>query len=158
MKHYVAVMLVVALLMAPCASAAVRAQALEMKTGTISVTVKTHDGKVLPRAALTLLKTGTKVKVTIVADEKGQCGLKDLDAGEYKLVVAGRAILPFTVSDKAKVSDLLVVLPAPPKYAAGEVRQAWAMPTLTTFIIGTVAVAVGILLITSGGGGSSSYP
>jgi len=132
----------------------VTAQALEMKSGTISVTVKGHDGKVLEGAALTLLKTGTKDEVALTTDKKGLCGLKDLKAGEYKLTVAGRAVLPFTVSDKAKVSELLVVLPAPVKYAAGAPQKA-AMPTLTTFIIGTLAVGAGILLLTSGGGGSS---
>ena len=156
MRHYVAVVLVVTLLMAPCASAAVTAQALEMKSGTVSVTVKTHDGKALSGAKMTLVKSGAKDKVTVVADGKGQCGLKDLAAGEYTLEVAGRAMLPFTVSDKAKVNVLLVVLPAPVKYAAGDAKKAMAMPTLTTFIIGAVAVGVGIYLLTRGGGSSGS--
>lgn len=156
MRQYVAVALVVLLLMAPCASAAVKTQALEMKSGTISVTVKTHDGKVLSDAALTLIKTGVKGKVSVTTDKKGQCGLKDLKPGAYKLVVAGRAILPFSVSDKAKVSQVLVVLPEPEKYAAGAPKKAITMPTLTTFIIGSLAVAAGILLLSGGGGSSGS--
>lgn len=154
MRHYVAVVLVVTLFMAPCASAGIAARALEMKAGTISVTVKTHDGKALSGAKLTLLKNGAKDKVTVVADKKGQCGLKDLAAGEYTLEVAGRAMLPFTVSEKVKVSELLVVLPAPVKYAAGSVKKT-ALPTLTTFIIGALAVGTGIVLLSSSGGGSS---
>ena len=157
MKHSVAVVLAVALLMAPCALAAPKAPALEMKAGTVSVTVKAHDGKVVPRAKMTLTKMGSKVETTIVADEKGQCELKDLAAGSYKLVVAGRAMLPFTISDKAKVNTLLVVLPPPAKYAAGDAMKKLALPTLTTFIIGSVAVGTTFLLLSSSGGSSGGH-
>lgn len=156
MRHSIAVVMVVSLLMAPCASAAVKAQELELKAGAVSVSVKTHDGKPVPGAEMTLLKVGSKVKRTITADAKGMCTLKDLDAGTYKLIVAGRAMLPFTVSSKAKVDTVVVVLPPPAKYAAGDAKETLTMPTLTTFIIGAVAITVVILLL-SGGGGSSGH-
>jgi len=157
MKHCIAVVMAVSLLMAPCASAAVKAQELELKPGAVSVSVKTHDGKPLPGAKMTLVKAGSKVKRTITADAKGMCTLKGLDAGTYKLVVAGQAMLPFTVSSKAKVNTVVVVLPPPAKYAAGDAKEAWTMPTLTTFIIGAVAITTFILIVSSGGGGSSGH-
>ncbi|MFH1731252.1 MAG: prealbumin-like fold domain-containing protein [Planctomycetota bacterium] len=153
MKHSIAVVMAVSLLMAPCSSAAVKAQELELKAGAVSVSVKTHDGKPLPGAEMTLVKEGSKVKLTITADAKGMCILKDLDAGTYKLVVAGQAMLPFTVSSKAKVDTVVVVLPPPAKYAAGDAKEALAMPSLTTFIIGAVAITTFILIIAGGGGG-----
>jgi len=154
----VAVLLAVALFLAPCASAAVKAQALEMKSGVVSLTVKEHDGKPLPKATVKLLGADGKVKLTIVADKNGECALKDLKPGAYKLVLADRAMLPFTVSDKGKVTTLLVVLPPPPKYAAGEAKKALAMPTLATFIIGTVAVGTGIYFLTRGGSSTHGHP
>lgn len=157
MKDIVAVSLAVALLLAPCASAAVKAQELVIKSGAISLTVKTHDGKPLPKATVKLLGADGKVKLTVVADKNGECALKDLKPGAYKLILADRAMLPFTVSDKGKVTTLLLVLPPPPKYAAGEAKKALAMPTLTTFIIGAVAVGIGIYLIVHDGGGSHGH-
>ena len=104
MKGIVAVAVAVAVFLAPCASAAVKAQTLEMKSGTISLTVKEHDGNALPGAEVKLIGEDGKAKLTVTADKKGECGLKDVKAGAYKLIIANRAMLRFTVSDKAKVT------------------------------------------------------
>ena len=158
MKSYVAVLVAMALLMAPCASAAVKADALELKTGTIALTVKDHDGKALPKAEVKLLGTDGKVQRTVTTDDEGKSELKDMKAGSYKLVIASRAVLPFAVSDKAKVDTLLVVLPAPVKYAAGDAKKAFVLPTLLTFVIGAVAVGGLTVAAVSGGGGGSGHP
>lgn len=107
---------------------------------------------------MTLLKTGSKVKRVIAADAKGMCTVTDLDAGGYKLIVAGRAMLPFTVSSKGKVDTVVVVLPPPAKYAAGDAEKALTMPSLTTFIIGAVAITTFILIVSGGGGSGGGHP
>jgi|GEM_PF-4643950 len=153
MKGCTAIVLAVMFVMAPCASAAVKAQALELKAGEVSVTVRTHDGKVLPRAELTLQDTDGEVFDTFVCDKEGRCTITGIEPGSYELVVAGKAKLLFTVGEKAEVDTVLVVLPAPVKYAAGDAKKAFAIPTLLTFIIGAAVVATGVVVATSGGGG-----
>ena len=158
MKGYLATVLAVMFVMAPCASAAVEAQALELKAGEVSVNVRTHDGKVLPQAELTLQDTEGEVLDTFVCDKKGKCTIKGLEPGSYELVVAGKAKLVFTVGEKAEVDTVLVVLPAPVKYAAGDAHKALRIPTLLTFIIGAAVVATGMAVAPSGGGGGGGHP
>ena len=158
MKGYVAIVLAVVFVMAPCASAAIKAQALELKAGEVSVTVRTHDGKVLPQAELKLQDAEGEVLDTFVCDKEGKCTIEDLKPGSYELVVAGKAKLLFTVGEKAEVDTVLVVLPAPVKYAAGDAHKALRIPTLLTFIIGAAVVATGVVIAVSGGGGSSGHP
>ena len=152
MRSAMSVVVMVALLLAPCAAAADSAQALEVKPGTVSVSVKTHDGKALPNAEVRVLNADDEATQTVVADENGECGIEELEAGSYKLVVADRAMLPFTVSDKAKVDTLLVVLPPPVEYAAGDVEKTVTVPVLVTFIVGTIAVGVGGYALLHDGG------
>ena len=140
MRSYVAVVVIVSFLLAPCAQADIKAPHLELKAGDVAVTVRNHDGKEFANAGAKLLDTAGKEVATMAADANGKGLLKDLKPGDYKLVVADRAIVNLTVSDKGKVTKLLVVLPAPPRYAAGAPKKAMSMPTLLTFIIGTAAV------------------
>jgi len=153
----VVVLAIVLMVMTPCASAAVKAQQLEMKAGTATVTVKEHTGRVLEKAEVALKGASGKTVATFATDKKGQFTVKDLAPGAYRLVVANRAQVPFSVTDKANVTSLVVVLPAPPKYAAGQPKRAFAMPTLLVFIIGAAAVAGGIILL-SNSGGSHGHP
>ena len=158
MKDCMAVLLAVVLFLAPCAPAAVRAQALELKTGTASLSIKDHDGTGLAKALVKLMTADGELQRTVTADPQGECELKDLKVGSYKLIIADRAVLPLTVSDKGKVTSLLVVLPAPVKYAAGDAKKAFALPTLLTFIIGAVAVGGLTVAAASGGGGGGGHP
>ena len=135
----------------------VKTQQLELKAGDVAVTVRNHDGREFANAGAKLLNSADKEVATMAADAKGKGVLKDLKPGDYKLVVADRAIVNFTVSDKAKVTKVLIVLPAPPRYAAGAEKKAIAMPTLLTFIIGTAAI-VGLGFLIFDGGGSHGHP
>ena len=157
MRSYVAVVVIVSFLLAPCAQADVKTQQLELKAGDVAVTVRNHDGREFANAGAKLLNSADKEVSTMAADAKGKGVLKDLKPGDYKLVVADRAIVNFTVSDKAKVTKVLIVLPAPPRYAAGAEKKAIAMPTLLTFIIGTAAI-VGLGFLIFDGGGSHGHP
>jgi len=157
MRSYVAVVVIVSFLLAPCAQADVKTQRLELKAGDVAVTVRNHDGREFANAGAKLLNSADKEVATLAADAKGKGVLKDLKPGDYKLVVAERAIVNFTVSDKAKVTKVLIVLPAPPRYAAGAEKKAIAMPTLLTFIIGTAAI-VGLGFLIFDGGGSHGHP
>ena len=157
MRRYVAVLATVVLLMAPCASADVRAQQLELRCGTATLTVRNHDGTPLPAAEIKLQTREGRPLQTVACDKRGAGTLKDLRPGSYRVVVARRAIVPFSVNDKARLSSLLIVLPAPPRYAAGEPRRALALPTLLVFIIGGLAVAAG-LISPSGSGGGGGHP
>ena len=111
MKSCVAVLVAVALFWAPCADAKVKAQKLELKAGDVALTVKDHDGKSLAKAEVKLQGAKDKLLSTVKTDKEGKATLKGLKPGAYKLVVADRAVVKFTVSDKAKVATLLVVLP-----------------------------------------------
>jgi hypothetical protein len=139
MRQYTAVVALVAVLLAPCASAAVRAEQLELKGGA-TVTVRDFDGKALAGAKVVLFDSKGKELRTLTADDQGRCKLAELDGGVYRMVVADRAQVAFRVADDAKVADMTVVLPKP-KYAAGGPQKAVALPLLVVFILGGVAVA-----------------
>ncbi|MFO7900680.1 MAG: carboxypeptidase-like regulatory domain-containing protein [Planctomycetota bacterium] len=154
MRSYVAVVAAVAMFLAPCASAAVRAERLELKPGRAVVTVRDSDGTALAKAEVELETKAGKGMRTFIADEEGVCTLDGLDAGLYRLKVANRAYVPFAVSKKAEHDSAMIILPPQKKYAAGEAEEAVKLPSLTTFIIGGAVVVGGILLLlTSGGGG-----
>jgi hypothetical protein len=127
--------------MAPCAYADGRTQRLELGSGTISTTVKNHDGKPLAKWDLNLFDKDDRLVASAKTDAKGTCKLDGVKPGAYRLVVAKRAAVPFSVSDKAETEELMIVLPAPRKYAAGEAKEAVKLPVLLTFIIGGIAVA-----------------
>jgi len=150
----VAVVVMVALLLAPCATAVAKPQALEVKPGTLSVTVKSHEGEVLADAEVKLLDADGKAALTATVDKNGMCELEELEAGSYKLVVADRAMLPFTVSDKAEVDTLLVVMPPPVKYAAGDAKEAMTLPTIVTFAVGTIAIGIVLYAVFHSSGGT----
>ena len=152
MRSMVAVVVMVALLLAPCATAVAKPQALEVKPGTLSVTVKSHEGEALSDAEVKLLDADGKSALSATVDKDGKCELEKLEAGSYELVIADRAKVPFTVSDKAEVDTLLVVMPPPAKYAAGDAQKTMTMPTIVTFIIGTIAVGVGAYVVFHDGG------
>jgi hypothetical protein len=139
MKKYAAVVAVVALFLAPCASAATRAQQLEVKSGW-ELTVHNFDGKPLAGAKLTVFDGAGKEVRTVTTDVKGKCSLEKLEAGAYRVVVADRAQMSFAVNPKAQVERVTVVLPRP-DYAAGGPKKAIALPILLTFILGAIAVA-----------------
>ena len=152
--RYLCVVMVIVFLWAPCASAAVKAQELELKAGTAALTVKTHDNKALAEAEIKLLGADDKVLDKVLCDKEGKSSLKDLKVGTYKLIIADRAQLPFTVSEKATVTSVLIVLPPPAKYAAGEAKKMAGVPTLVVFIVGAVAVAgAGVAAAAAAGGG-----
>jgi 5-hydroxyisourate hydrolase-like protein (transthyretin family) len=157
MKAYATVVLIVVLMLAPCARADTKAQRLELKTEQATLVVKDHDGKPLAKAPVKLLDAEGKVVATLATDAEGKCQLKDIDAGKYKLVIAARATVSFSASDKAKVGRLLVMLPPPAEYAAGGEKKAFQMPALLTFIIGGVAVAAVTIAAVSGGGGGGGH-
>ena len=159
MKEYIAVLVVVALILAPSTSAVAAANQLEVKPGTLSVSVVDHGGKAMPEAGLKLMSGAGKVLKTAKADKKGTYSLKDLKAGAYRLIVADRIIVPFNVSKKAKVADLLVVVPAKPRYAAGQGGGILALLSNPFVIAGIVAVAIAIpIALHDSSHHRSSYP
>lgn len=158
MRSYVAVAVAVAMFLAPCASAAVRAERLELKPGRAVVTVRDSDGTALPKAEVELQTKAGKAMETFTADEEGVCTLEGLDAGVYRLKVANRAYVPFAVSKKAEHDSAMIILPPRKAYAAGEAEEAVKLPSLTTFIIGGAVVATGLILLLTGGGGSGGGP
>lgn len=154
MKNYMTILVAVALLLAPCATAVAATDRLEVKPGTLSVKVLDYRGEVMPEASLKLSNEAGKALGTVNADKEGKCALKDLKAGAYKLLVADRVILPFTVSNKAKVTDLIVVVPARPRYAAGQSGGLGAFlsnPWVIAAIV-TTAIVIPVALHDSGGG------
>jgi len=161
MRSYMAILVAVALLLAPCTTAAAAPNSLEVKPGTLSIKVLDYRGKVMPEASLKLSNEAGNALATVKADKEGKCVLKDLEAGAYKLLVADRAILPFTVSDKAKVTNLIVVVPARPRYAAGQlgggIGAFLSNPWVIAALVAT-AIAVPVALHDSGGSGHVAHP
>jgi len=163
MKAYVAVLLAVVMFITPCAVAATKqARQLEIKPGAVSVTVKNHDGKALPRAALKLMSLNGRPTRRFVTDAKGRCTLTALKLGAYKLLVADRAVVRFVVRERAKVTTLLVVLPPPAKYAAGDpVKRAVKAPPLLVWVLGGMAFAGAGYMVTrddDSTGGGDGHP
>jgi len=157
MRNYMTILVAVALLLAPCTTAAAAPNSLEVKPGTLSVKVLDCRGKAMPEASLKLANEEGKALRTVKADKEGKCTLKDLEAGAYKLLVAGRVILPFTVSDKAKVTDLIVVVPARPRYAAGQFGGGFGAFLSNPWVIAALvatAIAVPVAIHNTGGGGT----
>ena len=147
MRSYMTILVAVALLLAPCTTAAAAPNSLEVKPGTLSIKVLDYRGKVMPEASLKLSNEEGKALRTVKADKEGKCALKDLEAGAYKLLVADRIILPFHVSDKAKTTNLIVVVPARPRYAAGQFGLGGLLsnPWIIAAIVATaIAVPVAI--------------
>jgi len=155
MRGYVVVTVLV-LWVARGALAEVAPQPVELKSGDLSVVVKTHDGKPLGKAALKLTGGDDKVLATATTGEDGKCTLKDTKPGSYRLLVADRAAVAFAASEKGKLSELLVVLPPPAPYAAGQPKPGAKIPLLSTFLVGGAAVAGGVAAVGSGGGGGSN--
>ena len=82
-----------------------------------------------------------------------------MKAGSYKLLVADRIIVPFNVSDKAEVADLLVVVPEKPRYAAGQPGGPLAWLANPIVIAGIVAVAIAIpLALHDSSSGGKGHP
>lgn len=160
MKGYMTILVAVALLLAPCTTAAAAPNSLEVKPGTLSIKVLDYRGKAMPEASLKLTNEAGKALGTVKADKEGKCALKDLKAGAYKLLVADRVILPFIVSDKGKVTNLIIVVPARPRYAAGQLGGLGAFlsnPWVIAALVAT-AIAVPIALHNGGGGGHAAHP
>jgi len=161
MKNYMTILVAVALLLAPCATAVAATDRLEVKPGTLSVKVLDYRGEMMPEASLKLSNEAGKALGAVKADKEGKCALKDLKAGAYKLLVADRVILSFTVSDKAKVTNLIVVVPARPRYAAGQsggslgafLSNPWVIAAIVT-----TAIVVPVALHNRGGSGGPSHP
>ena len=158
MREYMAVLVIVALVLAPSASVAAAANQLEVKPGTLSVRVVDHRSKALPEAGLKLMSDTGKVLSTVKADKQGKCSLK-VKAGSYRLLVSGRIIVPFNVSDKAKVADLLVVVPEKPRYAAGQGGPlAWLANPMVIAGLVAVAIAIPLALHHSSSSGGKGHP
>jgi len=154
MRKSVAVVLAVALGLAPCAWSGVEPQELEVKSGTATLMVLSHEGKAVSKAVVVVLDKEGKVVLTATGDEEGKCVLEGLKPGTYKARISDQAILTFRVSEEGKVTMVLVVLPAPVKYAAGDAEKASNLPGLLPFVIGGVAIAgAGVAAMSSGGGG-----
>lgn len=158
MRCCVAVGLAVAMFVAPCASAAVRVERVELKPGKAVVTVRESDATALPEAGVELQTRAGKLVKAFTADKEGTCTLEGLKAGAYRLKVAGRAYVPFVVSKEAEHRSLLVILPPKEDYAAGGPKDAFHLAWLTNpWVIGAavaVAIAVPIALHDGDGGGA----
>ncbi|MFH1732851.1 MAG: hypothetical protein ABIF82_14535 [Planctomycetota bacterium] len=163
MRNYIATLVAVALLLAPCATAVAATDRLEVKPGTLSVKVLDYRSEVMPEASLKLANEEGEALGAVKADKEGKCALNDLEAGAYKLLVADRVILPFIVSDKAKVTNLIVVVPARPRYAAGQfggglgafLSNPWVIAAL---VATAIAIPVAIHNSRDGSNGGPSHP
>ena len=161
MRACVVVVATVALFLAPCARADMASEELELKAGTVTVTVRDHDGQALADAELTVLTAEGETELTIQTNAKGKCEIEDLEAGGYRLIVADRGVLPFAVSEKGEVDSILVVLPPPARYASGDAEKAFALPTLAVFIVGALVVVTGGYFLFRDGsstGGGAVHP
>jgi len=157
MKNVTAVVVSVVLFWAPVALAENTVERAVFKAGTLAVSVKDHLGTPLPKAALKLSTAKGKAVQTLRADAKGECKIKNLEAGAYRLAVEDRLLVLLDVNEKGTVSTLVVMVPARPRYAAGGGKRGFWLSS-PWIIAGLVAVAIAIPVAIHNSGGSHGHP
>jgi hypothetical protein len=145
MRAWIGVLVSVCVLLQPVAVAEVKVRRAVFNEGTVTVMVKDHIGKPLPKADVKLLSKKGKALQSLKTDAKGECSLEDVETGRYRLVVADRLMVPFHVSSKGKVSKLLVMVPDRPPYGAGQFGHGLGFWLTNPWVIaGIVATAIAV--------------
>ena len=132
------------------------AQKVTVKVGELKGTLLDTMGKPAAKVPVAVLAKSKKPVTATVTAKDGTFVIKTLAVGDYTLKVGGKVPVAMTVTKKATLSHLLIIVPSEATYSAGQLSGT----TLTWVIVGGVLVATAITLplALSDGDGDNDAP